>query len=60
MGLLNNNEKELIELQTLIKLMREDNEKMKSSIHTLTKHVKFLVHMARTVNPNLPDPEDDK
>lgn len=52
--------RELIELQTHIKLLREDNEKLKASIHTLTKHVKYLVHMARTVNPNLPDPDDDK
>lgn len=46
-----------IEVNTQIKLLREETEKMKSSLHTMTKHIKFLVHMVKIVNPDLSEPE---
>lgn len=46
-------------VETQLKLMREDNDKMRAQLHTLTKHVKFLVHMVKVVNPELKDPTED-
>lgn len=46
-----------IEINTQIKLLRDETEKMKSSLHTMTKHIKFLVHMVKVVNPDLSEPE---
>jgi len=46
-------------IETQLKLLREDNDKMRASIQTLTKHVKFLVHMVKIVNPELKDPNED-
>lgn len=50
----NKNEK-LVELKTELKLMREDMERMKATIQTLNKHVKFLVHICKLANPEIDD-----
>lgn len=52
------NEK-LTAIETQLKLLREDNDKMRAQLHTMTKHIKFLVHMAKVVNPELKDPTDE-
>ena len=48
----------LIALETQLKLMREDNERLKATLQTLTKHVKFLVYSVKAVNPELNAPEE--
>lgn len=52
------NEK-LTAIDTQLKLLREDNDKMRAQLHTMTKHIKFLVHMVKVVNPELKDPTDE-
>ena len=52
------NEK-LTAIETQLKLLREDNDKMRAQLHTMTKHIKFLVHMVKVVNPELKDPTDE-
>lgn len=47
-------------VETQLKLLREDNDKMRSQLHTLTKHIKFLVHTVKVVNPELRDPTEDQ
>lgn len=54
-----NYEKAFQAIETQLKLLREDNDKMRSQIHTITKHIKFLVHMVKVVNPELKVPSED-
>ena len=60
MGLFRNRsvEKELIELRTEVRLLREQQEKNQNTIQTMNKHIKFLVHLCKTVNPEFKEPED--
>ena len=51
-------EKELIELRTEVRLLREQQEKNQNTIQTMNKHIKFLVHLCKTVNPEFKEPED--
>ena len=48
----------LVSMETQLKLLREDNDKLRASIQTLTKHVKFLVYSVKLVNPDLAMPEE--
>ena len=54
MGLFRNRsvEKELIELRTEVRLLREQQAKNQNTIQTMNKHIKFLVHLCKTVNPD--------
>lgn len=60
MGLFRNRnvEKELIELRTEVRLLREQHEKNQNTIQTMNKHIKFLVHLCKTVNPEFKEQED--
>lgn len=51
-------ERELIELRTEVKLLREQQEKFQTTQQTMNKHIKFLVHLCKTVNPEFKEPED--
>lgn len=57
MALFNKSDERLIELKTELKLMREEQERMRNAIQTLTKHVKFLVHICKLANPEF---DEDK
>lgn len=57
-NMFNNTAAALEAINTQLKLLREDNERMKASIQTMTKHIKFLVHTVKVVNPELKDPTE--
>lgn len=60
MGLFRNRsvERELIELRTEVRLLREQQEKNQNTIQTMNKHIKFLVYLCKTVNPEFKEQED--
>ncbi len=40
-------------LQTEMRLLREAYDKQQSTIQTMNKHIKFLVHIVKLANPDL-------
>lgn len=50
---------QLAEMNTRLKILAEELDKTKATLHTLVKHVKFLVYTVRVVNPELKEPESN-